>query len=75
MDFLPLQKNHPFWKNTINTLPKTTLEHVLDATGPRFLTKQVALYMNKNSNIKILDSKFLLPFDWNEKNNKTIQDM
>jgi len=60
---------HKFWDYHINSLPDRVSLYVLDATGPAVLTNNLRQYLKdtQDSGVKILHSKHLFPFSWEEK--------
>ncbi len=67
--FIASIPSHPIISKIISTLPKIKDRHVLQATGPYVLTHYVHQYVkeNKENNILVLPTKYLFPFDWNQK--------
>jgi mannosyltransferase OCH1-like enzyme len=68
--FMVSKKNHPIFEIIYRLLPTVASEHVLQATGPHFLTTTVITKNTPNSSIQWR----ALPFDtiyaqqWNERN-------
>lgn len=67
-------KNHKLFDMIIENLDKNKEKHVLQATGPNFLTRTIKQYLSNYSKegIKILDNKYMFPFDWNSVKNEPI---
>lgn len=74
MAFLSSIPNHPLLEKVVNTLPETSKLHILEATGPRLITRIIKNYLlnNDDSTVAILDKKYLYPFDWAEKGDEPI---
>ncbi len=68
--FIASIPNHPIMSEIIMNLPKIKNRHVLQATGPYVISHFVHKYMDahKENNIQVLPTKYIFPFDWNEKN-------
>lgn len=70
--FIASIPGHPILKNIIDEMPSRSKAHILISTGPVLITEITHKYLNntKNSNVRVLHHKFLLPFDWIEKDNE-----
>lgn len=67
--FIASIPNHPIISKIILNLPKIKDRHVLQATGPYVISHFAHKYAeaNKENNILVLPTKYLFPFDWNQK--------
>ncbi|KAL3857855.1 hypothetical protein ACJMK2_012485 [Sinanodonta woodiana] len=58
--FMACRKRHPFMKSVIDNLYQFSFfAHVLDSTGPRFLTFSLRQYMIKNKDLQVSDKDYV----------------
>lgn len=67
--------DHDLWNNIVESLVAKSNLPILGATGPHFLDSFINDYTanNKDSNIRLLHYQYLLPFNWNQKENSVIK--